>query len=172
MTDERISRIRDRAHAIWEEAGRPEGQDTEHWAQAEREIAAMDEAQVSASAETAGGRRGRKPKVTSDEAADAPKARRGRSRGATADTSAEASAETPGSTRGRKTKAVTDEGGEVPKAARGRKPKAASGGVPVASTEANVQEPQAAAAAEGAVAPKAKRGRKPKIAAEGSDTVE
>jgi hypothetical protein len=31
-------RIRDRAHQIWEEEGRPEGCDQEHWARAEREI--------------------------------------------------------------------------------------------------------------------------------------
>jgi hypothetical protein len=27
-----------RAHAIWEKAGCPEGQETEHWLQAEREL--------------------------------------------------------------------------------------------------------------------------------------
>ena len=31
-------RIRERAHAIWERTGRPDGQEAEHWSQAEREI--------------------------------------------------------------------------------------------------------------------------------------
>jgi hypothetical protein len=35
-------RIRERAHQIWEEDGRPEGCDHEHWARAEREIAGQD----------------------------------------------------------------------------------------------------------------------------------
>lgn len=36
-------RVRERAHAIWEAAGRPEGKDTEHWLQAEAEIAREDQ---------------------------------------------------------------------------------------------------------------------------------
>jgi hypothetical protein len=31
-------RTRDRAYQIWEERGRPEGQEVEHWMQAEREL--------------------------------------------------------------------------------------------------------------------------------------
>ena len=31
--------IRDRAYALWEAAGRPEGQDKEFWSAAERELA-------------------------------------------------------------------------------------------------------------------------------------
>ncbi|MBV8568725.1 MAG: DUF2934 domain-containing protein [Methylobacteriaceae bacterium] len=31
-------RIRARAHQIWEEEGRPEGRDREHWERAEREV--------------------------------------------------------------------------------------------------------------------------------------
>jgi hypothetical protein len=38
MQDE--ERIRRRAHEIWEQEGRPEGRDQEHWAQASREIEA------------------------------------------------------------------------------------------------------------------------------------
>ena len=30
--------IASRAHAIWEEEGRPDGRDREHWARAEREV--------------------------------------------------------------------------------------------------------------------------------------
>ncbi len=37
---DRVAAIKARAYAIWERAGRPEGKDTEHWRQAEEEIAA------------------------------------------------------------------------------------------------------------------------------------
>jgi hypothetical protein len=36
--DDREQRIRDRAYAIWQREGRPEGQEREHWQQAMREI--------------------------------------------------------------------------------------------------------------------------------------
>ncbi len=35
--------IRDRAYALWEQAGRPEGQDKEFWAMAEQELAAREQ---------------------------------------------------------------------------------------------------------------------------------
>ncbi|WP_348633294.1 DUF2934 domain-containing protein, partial [Mesorhizobium sp. M4B.F.Ca.ET.013.02.1.1] len=38
VTDDRQERIRQRAHAIWEKAGRPEGADIQHWDQATAEI--------------------------------------------------------------------------------------------------------------------------------------
>ncbi|TIL85144.1 MAG: DUF2934 domain-containing protein [Mesorhizobium sp.] len=38
MTDERQERIRRRAHAIWEQAGRPDGAHQQHWDQAAAEI--------------------------------------------------------------------------------------------------------------------------------------
>jgi hypothetical protein len=38
MDSDRESRIRDRAHEIWEELGRPEGQEQVHWLQAEAEL--------------------------------------------------------------------------------------------------------------------------------------
>ncbi|CAN7478651.1 DUF2934 domain-containing protein [Mesorhizobium amorphae] len=38
MTDDRQERIRQRAHEIWEQAGRPEGSDMQHWDQATAEI--------------------------------------------------------------------------------------------------------------------------------------
>jgi len=41
MTD-RERRIRDRAERIWEDAGKPVGQDDDIWWQAEREIEAED----------------------------------------------------------------------------------------------------------------------------------
>ena len=42
MTDDRQDRIRQRAHAIWENRGRPHGQDREHWDQATREVDAEE----------------------------------------------------------------------------------------------------------------------------------
>ncbi|RWP96472.1 DUF2934 domain-containing protein [Mesorhizobium sp.] len=38
MTDDRQERIRRRAHAIWEQAGRPDGVHQQHWDQAAAEI--------------------------------------------------------------------------------------------------------------------------------------
>ncbi len=38
MTDDRQERIRRRAHAIWEQAGRPDGAHQQHWDQATVEI--------------------------------------------------------------------------------------------------------------------------------------
>ena len=42
MQDDREARIRERAHAIWEAEGRPEGQERAHW---ERAIAEIDAAE-------------------------------------------------------------------------------------------------------------------------------
>jgi hypothetical protein len=39
MQDDREARIRERAHAIWEAEGRPEGREQAHW---ERAIAEID----------------------------------------------------------------------------------------------------------------------------------
>lgn len=41
MTD-REDRIRARAYELWEASGKPSGSETDHWAQAEREIDAQD----------------------------------------------------------------------------------------------------------------------------------
>ncbi|MFC3631185.1 DUF2934 domain-containing protein [Paracoccus angustae] len=38
MTTRREDQIRQRAHQLWEEQGRPEGQHEEHWRQASSEI--------------------------------------------------------------------------------------------------------------------------------------
>ena len=38
MTDDRQERIRRRAHAIWEQAGRPDGAHQQHWDQATAEV--------------------------------------------------------------------------------------------------------------------------------------
>ena len=38
MSEDKSQQIRERAHQIWEQAGRPEGHDADHWHQAESEI--------------------------------------------------------------------------------------------------------------------------------------
>jgi hypothetical protein len=81
------ARIRNRAHAIWEKAGRPQGQHEAHWAQASQEIAAEAaadrRAEVLAEAipnEVARARRGKKSGVESDkpEKAKRPKEAEGK----------------------------------------------------------------------------------------------
>lgn len=42
VTDDRQERIRQRAHAIWEQAGRPDGAHQQHWDQATAEIDGED----------------------------------------------------------------------------------------------------------------------------------
>jgi Protein of unknown function (DUF2934) len=42
MSDERVERIKQRAHELWEQEGRPEGRHSEHWEQATREIEAEE----------------------------------------------------------------------------------------------------------------------------------
>ncbi|MET3577686.1 hypothetical protein ABID19_000701 [Mesorhizobium robiniae] len=42
MTEDRQERIRQRAHAIWEQAGRPDGAHQQHWDQATAEIDGED----------------------------------------------------------------------------------------------------------------------------------
>ncbi|TIT00941.1 DUF2934 domain-containing protein [Mesorhizobium sp.] len=42
MTDDKQERIRQRAHAIWEQAGRPDGAHQQHWDQATAEIDGED----------------------------------------------------------------------------------------------------------------------------------
>ena len=43
MDEERETRIRERAHEIWEREGRPEGAQEEHWRRACEEIDAEDQ---------------------------------------------------------------------------------------------------------------------------------
>ena len=40
------TRIRERAYAIWEAAGRPDGQERQHWEQAAREVLASGRAET------------------------------------------------------------------------------------------------------------------------------
>lgn len=44
--DDREQKIRERAHAIWEQAGRPDGRHDDHWDQARREVDGEDEQQA------------------------------------------------------------------------------------------------------------------------------
>jgi hypothetical protein len=44
MTDTKEDRIRQRAHQIWEDAGRPEGLHEDHWSQAVSDVEAEDAA--------------------------------------------------------------------------------------------------------------------------------
>ena len=45
---ERLDRVRERAHALWEEQGQPEGLHEAHWREAEHDIAQEDAAPASA----------------------------------------------------------------------------------------------------------------------------
>ena len=38
MTDRNEDRVRERAYAIWEKEGRPDGEDLRHWSAAETEL--------------------------------------------------------------------------------------------------------------------------------------
>ncbi|MCT2581267.1 MAG: DUF2934 domain-containing protein [Mesorhizobium sp.] len=57
--DDRIERIRQRAHEIWEREGRPDGREQEHWDKATKEIDAeggqFSEAAQNPDASTASG---------------------------------------------------------------------------------------------------------------------
>jgi len=44
-------RVRQRAYEIWEQAGRPEGRETEHWQQAVEEITVEEEGSLSIAGE-------------------------------------------------------------------------------------------------------------------------
>lgn len=72
MTGDREQKIRERAHAIWQDEGQPHGRHDDHWDQASREFDA--EASKPGSAEPPKQKAVRKPRSTP--AADAPKAPR------------------------------------------------------------------------------------------------
>lgn len=55
-------RIRDRAHKIWEEEGRPEGRDVDHWLRAAQEIAAEEHEQSGSSTDSDTAEAEEKPK--------------------------------------------------------------------------------------------------------------
>ncbi|HEX7874589.1 MAG TPA: DUF2934 domain-containing protein [Sphingobium sp.] len=45
MENDREKEIRERAHALWEEDGKPHGKDLLHWDQATREVGGAEEPQ-------------------------------------------------------------------------------------------------------------------------------
>jgi hypothetical protein len=47
MSGDREERVRQRAHELWEQAGRPEGQQERHWRQASQEIPVEGEPNLS-----------------------------------------------------------------------------------------------------------------------------
>jgi hypothetical protein len=53
VTDDRHERIRQRAHEIWEQAGRPEGAHMEHWDQAMAEVDAAGKPKAKAGSKKA-----------------------------------------------------------------------------------------------------------------------
>lgn len=67
MREDREDRLRQRAYTIWESEGRPDGREGEHWAQAERELAAQPMAaeHPAAAAETGAVKKPRKRTATS-----------------------------------------------------------------------------------------------------------
>ncbi len=54
--------IRDRAHAIWEREGRPNGRDRDHWLQAAWELAGENAKAPALAAKPASGRSAKGPK--------------------------------------------------------------------------------------------------------------
>jgi hypothetical protein len=54
MASGRDDEIRKRAHEIWENEGRPEGREKDHWERAEREVAASAGAKPPAAKKSAG----------------------------------------------------------------------------------------------------------------------
>ncbi|HEX6011558.1 MAG TPA: DUF2934 domain-containing protein [Geminicoccaceae bacterium] len=45
MPEDREQKIKDRAHRLWEDEGRPEGRELEHWREAERQVLAEEAAE-------------------------------------------------------------------------------------------------------------------------------
>ncbi|NNM74488.1 DUF2934 domain-containing protein [Enterovirga aerilata] len=107
MESERDRRVRERAHKLWEESGRPEGKADEHWAQACAEI--------DAESKDSGAKRGKAGKT----ADSAPKSK---AKGATAP-SGEDAAKKP-APKSAKTAASTKKEEPAPKASA----KTAAGG--------------------------------------------
>jgi hypothetical protein len=167
MNEERTRRIQDRAHALWEQEGRSHGRDAEHWSQAEREIAAEDDAQASGMTGPSTERRARKPKSVTGEAKKASKTRQGRAVEANTEVAEEA---TP-KTKGRKPKALAEDGAEAPKATRGRKAKADPQDATARSTTARGRKSKAVNAEE-TTDPGAELAQEPPVVTEASDKAE
>ena len=83
-------RIRDRAYSIWEEEGRPEGRDVDHWLRAAQEIAAEVHGEEPPAKGKAGGR-GKSAAKAEPAAAEeeAPKKRAARAKTAGSEKAAE-----------------------------------------------------------------------------------
>jgi len=77
VTDDRQDRIRQRAHEIWEHAGRPEGAHQEHWEQATAEIdgAAAKPKKAAKKADAKPAKAAAKPKAAKPAAAKSGKAK-------------------------------------------------------------------------------------------------
>lgn len=117
MTNDREERIRERAHEIWEQEGRPQGRHDDHWERATREVdgggseAAQMASMKGVSADPSESAKGRKRRVGSAAEGEVPaKGRRSRSAGGEAATSEGAQAGT--ASRGRRSgpREVTSEG--------------------------------------------------------------
>jgi hypothetical protein len=78
VTDDRQDRIRQRAHEIWDQAGRPEGAHQEHWEQATAEIdggAAAKPKKAAKKADAKPAKAAAKPKAVKPAAAKSGKAK-------------------------------------------------------------------------------------------------
>jgi Protein of unknown function (DUF2934) len=68
--NDRTERIRERAHRIWEEEGRPEGRESDHWSRAAAEVDAEGadavEANKAMGEEVGGGKAGGRRKTEAD----------------------------------------------------------------------------------------------------------
>jgi hypothetical protein len=113
-------RIRQRAQAIWERAGRPEGRHEDHWREAEKEIAAEDSGPAAARPRATG----KKPR----EAKAEPKPARTRPARAkeSAPLAVATTAKTVGSTETRKPRAKKSSNAANPKTRRTAPTKAQS----------------------------------------------
>ncbi|MGQ9368496.1 DUF2934 domain-containing protein [Azospirillum sp. A39] len=96
MDDNRLDRIRQRAHEIWEREGNPHGRHDEHWAQAEAEIAAEDAAGNTAPAEAVPAR---KTRTAAPKAGPKGRTARGEAKGKAGTASTDMPAMTEGTTR-------------------------------------------------------------------------
>lgn len=122
MAEERTRRIQERAHSLWEQEGRPDGRNEQHWSRAEREIDAEDAAGASSPTGITTARRQPKRRAGTKTVADTSSGSQEEATGM----AAEVSAEEPVKTRVRKPKTVTEEGSEQPKARGGRSSKVAA----------------------------------------------
>ena len=72
MDGNQESRIRERAHVIWEREGRPQGREIAHWAMASEEIAAEAAKRTRAAAGAGEAKKARAPKRAAAASASTP----------------------------------------------------------------------------------------------------